>query len=197
MGSFQEFLYVRKPRLSPPPYEVHRLPSCHDPLRVLRVCRHSCVVRLREGTRLDSKAAQLCEGTQRFLHWNGQLQHLVSVFSTVRSPPLTRPSNGIYVATIFGAGFFFDLFFPERYEPANIRWAWKICAVVACITCLADALGMTVIVARYSASITANTADQLAIAQSTVNPPLKYSHNGRAIASVVLLWPGWVATVYS
>jgi len=104
---------------------------------------------------------------------------------------------GIYVATIFGAGFFFDLFFPERYEPANIRWAWRICAVIASVMCLADALGLTVIVARYSASITANNADALAIAQHTINPPLKYSKNGRAIASVVLLWPGWVFTVVS
>jgi hypothetical protein len=108
-----------------------------------------------------------------------------------------RTSVGIYVATIFGAGFFFDLFFPERYEPANIRWAWRICAVIASVMCLADALGLTVIVARYSASITANNADALAIAQHTVNPPLKYSKNGRAIASVVLLWPGWVFTVVS
>ena len=63
--------------------------------------------------------------------------------------------------------------------------------------CLADALGMTVIVAGYSASITANTDDQLAIASEIINPPLKYSHNGRAVASCVLAWPGWVATFAS
>lgn len=101
------------------------------------------------------------------------------------------------MATIFGAGFFFDLFFPERYEPVNIRWAWKICAVIASVMCLADALGTTIIVARDSASITANSADALAIAQATINPPLRYRDNGRAIASVVLLWPGWVFTVVS
>ena len=106
-------------------------------------------------------------------------------------------SVGIFVATIFGAGFFFDLFWPERYEPANIRWAWKICAVIASVMCLADALGTTIIVARDSASITANSADALAIARAKVNPPLTYRKNGRAVASVVLLWPGWVFTVVS
>jgi hypothetical protein len=62
---------------------------------------------------------------------------------------------------------------------------------------LSDALGTTIVVARYTATITANTADALAIAQSTVNPPLRYRENGRAIASVVLLWPGWIFTVVS
>lgn len=102
---------------------------------------------------------------------------------------------GVAVATIFGAAFFFDLFWPERYEPWNIRLSWKISAVVVTIMGLTDALGMTVIVARHRATITANTADQLAIAREVINPPLIYRHNGRAIASVVLLWPGWLATV--
>jgi hypothetical protein len=62
---------------------------------------------------------------------------------------------------------------------------------------LADALGTTIIVARDTASITANTADALAIAEMTINPPLRYRDNGRAVASVVLLWPGWVFTVVS
>ena len=102
---------------------------------------------------------------------------------------------GIAVATIFGAGFFFDLFWPERYEPWNIRLAWRISAVVISIMCLADALALTAIVATYSSTVTADSADQLAIAKEKINPPLIYRHNGRAIASVALLWPGWVATV--
>jgi len=104
---------------------------------------------------------------------------------------------GIFVATIFGAGFFFDLFWPERHESRSVRLAWKICAVLACLMGLADALAFTVIVAKHRATITASTADQLAIARETINPPLVYRHNGRAIASVVLLWPGWVGTVAS
>lgn len=51
---------------------------------------------------------------------------------------------GVAVATIFGAAFFFDLFWPERHESAAVRLAWKISAVVISIMCLADAIAMTV-----------------------------------------------------
>lgn len=51
---------------------------------------------------------------------------------------------GIYVATIFGSGYFFDLFWPERYESPSVRFAWKVCSVLAIIFCLGAALGLTV-----------------------------------------------------
>lgn len=102
---------------------------------------------------------------------------------------------GISVATIFGAAFFFDLFFPTRYEPMNIRWAWRISAVVVCIMALADAIAFTVITATGNAWISANDADTAAIAREHLAPPLTYRHNGKAVASVVLLWLGLVATV--
>jgi lipid-A-disaccharide synthase-like uncharacterized protein len=79
---------------------------------------------------------------------------------------------GIYVATIFGAGFFFDLFWPERHESKSVRFAWKFCSVLACVMCLADALAFTVIVAKHRAYITADNPDQLAIAKMVINPPL-------------------------
>ena len=79
---------------------------------------------------------------------------------------------GIYVATIFGAGFFFDLFWPERHESKSVRFAWKFCSVLACVMCLADALALTVIVATHRAYITADNADELAIAKMAINPPL-------------------------
>ena len=102
---------------------------------------------------------------------------------------------GIAVATIFGAGFFFDLFFPDRFEPLNIRWAWRISAVVVTAMCLADAIAFTVILATGKATITADSADAIAIARMHLSPPGVYRHNGRAVASVVLLWLGLVATV--
>jgi hypothetical protein len=37
---------------------------------------------------------------------------------------------GVFVATIFGAAFFFDLFWPERSETKAVRIAWKACAVL-------------------------------------------------------------------
>lgn len=102
---------------------------------------------------------------------------------------------GIAVATIFGAAFFFDLFFPTRYEPMNIRWAWRISAVVVSIMALADAIAFTVITATGNAWISANSQDAREIAQEHLSPPLRYRDNGKAIASVVLLWIGLVATI--
>lgn len=103
---------------------------------------------------------------------------------------------GITVATIFGAAFFFDLFFPTRYEPTNIRWAWRISAVVVSIMALGDAIAFTVIVATGKARVTADTRDQEEIAREAIGPPLRYRDNGEAITSVVLLWVGLVFTVW-
>lgn len=102
---------------------------------------------------------------------------------------------GIAVATIFGAGFFFDLFFPERFEPRNIRWAWRISALVVTLMAFADAIALTVIVATGNAWISADSEDAKQIAQERLNPPLRYRDNGRAIASVVFLWLGLVGTI--
>jgi len=102
---------------------------------------------------------------------------------------------GIAVATIFGAGFFFDLFFPERYEPKNIRWSWRISALVVTLMAFADAIALTVIVATGNAWISADTQDAADIARQKLSPPLRYRDNGRAIASVVFLWVGLVGTV--
>jgi hypothetical protein len=51
---------------------------------------------------------------------------------------------GILVATIFGSAFFFDLFWPERYETVAVRLSWKIAAVLTTVALLADAVAMTV-----------------------------------------------------
>lgn len=57
---------------------------------------------------------------------------------------------GIAVATIFGAAFFFDLFWPERHEIPSVRLSWKISAIVVTVMCFADAIAMTVCL-HYSA----------------------------------------------
>ncbi len=51
---------------------------------------------------------------------------------------------GIAVATIFGSGFFFDLFWPERHESRGVKLAWKASSVLVSIGALADALALTV-----------------------------------------------------
>jgi uncharacterized membrane protein len=104
---------------------------------------------------------------------------------------------GVTVATVFGAAFFFDLFFPERYEPRNIRWAWRLSAVFVTLCTIGDALAFTVIVATGKATITADTEDAEQIALQHINPPLVYRHNGRAIAATVFLWLGLMGTIAS
>jgi hypothetical protein len=57
---------------------------------------------------------------------------------------------GIAVATIFGSGFFFDLFWPERKEIKSVRLAWKICSLLVSIMALGDALALTVSVIAWN-----------------------------------------------
>ncbi|KAB8261501.1 hypothetical protein BDV32DRAFT_121425 [Aspergillus pseudonomiae] len=106
---------------------------------------------------------------------------------------------GISVATIFGAAFFFDLFWPDRYESPSVRLAWKICAVVVSIMMLSSALLMTVVTAMYSARITGTdaTSAKKFWSEAEKKPALAYRTNPKAVASAVLAWPGWVATTAS
>jgi len=106
---------------------------------------------------------------------------------------------GIAVATIFGAAFFFDLFWPERHESPSVRLAWKISAVVVTVMCFADAIAMTVIVATrhaYVSGVDAAEAQTLLV-QSGNQPNLYYRHNPKCLASTIILWPGLVATIGS
>ncbi|KAF2455873.1 hypothetical protein BDY21DRAFT_386767 [Lineolata rhizophorae] len=107
---------------------------------------------------------------------------------------------GVFVATIFGAAFFFDLFWPERHESRSVRLAWKVCAVLACCFELAAALLMTVEVARHGVGVSGVSraeGERLAALYKHGRAPLRYADNGRAVASAVFAWPGWVATVAS
>ena len=103
--------------------------------------------------------------------------------------------TGIFVATIFGSAFFFDLFWPERHESPSVKLAWKICSIFACVLTLACALAYTVIVAARSAYVTGtNAVESQRLLAMYGGSPLRYRNNGRAIASVVFLWPGMVFT---
>ncbi|KAF2795211.1 hypothetical protein K505DRAFT_240434 [Melanomma pulvis-pyrius CBS 109.77] len=105
---------------------------------------------------------------------------------------------GVYVATIFGSAFFFDLFWPERHESPSVKMAWRICSVLACLMTLACALAFTIILARNSAYVTGTNAEnaQRLLAEYG-GSPMRYRDNGRAIASVVFEWPGMIATFAS
>ncbi|CED84514.1 hypothetical protein [Phaffia rhodozyma] len=105
---------------------------------------------------------------------------------------------GVAVATVFGAGFFFDLFWPERHESKLVKLAWRYSAVFVTVALLADCLAQTVIVARGSVHVTGvdEATKQLALA-AYPTPPLRFRDYGRSVASCVFLWVGWVFTVYS
>jgi len=102
---------------------------------------------------------------------------------------------GIAVATVFGAGFFFDLFFPERVESKGVHLAWKISAVVVSFMALADAIALTVIVATGNAFISGvsrDVNDRLFAENGPPNPV--YRHNAYCVASCVLCWLGMIFT---
>ncbi|GAB7349902.1 hypothetical protein MBLNU459_g0592t1 [Dothideomycetes sp. NU459] len=109
--------------------------------------------------------------------------------------------SGIFVATIFGAAFFFDLIWPERYESPSVRLAWKICSVIACVFYIADAFALTIITARHSAYVNgvdaATAQGLLAHFKKFSESPLAYRENKRAIASVVFVWLGLVSVIAS
>jgi hypothetical protein len=106
---------------------------------------------------------------------------------------------GIAVATVFGSPFFFDVVWPERRESAAVKKAWRIAAIITPLALLADAIAMTVIVARgtvWISGVDAATKAQLAqVAMERFE--MVYRRNARVVAALVLLWCGWVATVGS
>lgn len=110
---------------------------------------------------------------------------------------------GVFVAFIFGAAFFFDLFWPERKESKAVRIAWKTCAILAVLFYTADAFALTIITAmrcqHFSGpGITRNSAYAnylLGMFKKDGGTPRCYRDNGRAIAAVVFVWPGYLSVI--
>ena len=106
---------------------------------------------------------------------------------------------GVFAATVFGAAFFFDLFFPDRYEPRWVHNMWMGSAVFVSIAGLGDALAYTVILCLHSEKVTNYNTDDPALIDALNRAhnktPILYRRSGRAIASVVFLWVGWVCAV--
>lgn len=107
---------------------------------------------------------------------------------------------GVFVAFIFGAAFFFDLFWPERHEIRGVLLAWKICGVLATIFHLAAALWLTIVTARQRSRIVPHIApfnEHFWWMKYTKHSeaPLIYRKNPRAIAAVVFVWLGWVSVL--
>jgi len=105
---------------------------------------------------------------------------------------------GIAVATIFGSGFFFDLFWPERHESRGVKTAWKISSLIVSFMALADAIALTVIVATKKAYISGVPHEEgLLLFRENGKPNPVYRHNPYCVASAVILWPGVVASFAS
>lgn len=203
MGQVQEQLHVEQ-GIPPPTNKVHRLPNRHDLLRREREsgyrrakwyanpihCHHHrplSFVYLLATDYIDQQnyVAAHNPGPETATVHNNDYIGIASFNIFV----------GIYVATIFGSAFFFDLFWPERQESPAVKLAWRVCSVLACLMTLACALAYTVIVATHSAYVTgtdAATASRLLAEYH--GSPLQYRKNGRAVTSVVFLWIGMVAT---
>ncbi|EWC45468.1 hypothetical protein DRE_00867 [Drechslerella stenobrocha 248] len=105
---------------------------------------------------------------------------------------------GVAIATIFGAAFFFDLFWPDRYESRGVKLAWRISAVAVSVAALADALAFTVIVATHECYVDGVDGEESGmLLREAGKPNWKYRKNPMAIAAVVLLWVGLVFTIAS
>ncbi|GAA6009572.1 uncharacterized protein JCM10292_006683 [Rhodotorula paludigena] len=104
----------------------------------------------------------------------------------------------VFVATIFGADFFFLLMFPRHVFPRWYQTTKKALAVFITAGVFACALGATIVIARQSATITG-------VPQSTIDaatdlyfrPPLEYRSWAVNIAWICLIWPGFIACVAS
>jgi len=97
---------------------------------------------------------------------------------------------GVFVATIFGAAFFFDLFWPERHESVGVKIAWRVCSVLACCFTLSSAIVLSVVLSTHRAELVGR------VATYPLDPPLEYKHNHEAVASLALIWLGWLATLW-
>jgi hypothetical protein len=151
MGEVQGILHVQ-PSLSSTEGEDNYLPNCHDSLRSLGISWDSgtlgCVTSpsafllLRPFTDYSFLQTDYIDQQDRITTQSHAQAHVHNVdFVGIASYNIFV---GIMVATIFGSGFFFDLFWPERRESQSVRLAWKICSVVVSFMALAGAIVLTV-----------------------------------------------------
>jgi len=104
----------------------------------------------------------------------------------------------VFVATLFGADFFFLVFWPRQTYPRWYNATKKGLAVGITLGVFAAALMSSVVISRHSAFITGVSAvNAQSLVQVFFRPPLKYNTWPTNIAYVVLLWIGLVFTVAS
>ena len=148
MGQVQGILHVQ-PSLPFAEDKDDCLPNRHDTLRGLRISWHCGIVgyvappstlyTFADCSILQTDYVDQQDGITTRSHTQAHVHN--DDFVGIASYNIFV---GIAVATIFGSGFFFDLFWPERRESKSVRLAWKICSVVVSFMALADAIALTV-----------------------------------------------------
>lgn len=149
MGEVQGLLHVQ-PSLPSAADKDDRLPNRHDPLRGFGIHRNGRVIRYISSSITNPKTCALTTHLQPdYVDQQDGIQTRSNGQAHVHNDDFVGIASynifvGIAVATIFGAGFFFDLFWPERTESKSVRLAWKICSVAVSFMALADAVALTV-----------------------------------------------------
>jgi len=104
----------------------------------------------------------------------------------------------VFVATLFGADFFFLLFWPRRLYPIWYNTVKKVLAVAITGGVFASAVLSNVVVGRHSARIEHVSHEEAkALTDIYFRPPLRYASWPTNIAYVGLLWIGFIFTVAS
>jgi hypothetical protein len=107
---------------------------------------------------------------------------------------------GVYTATVFGAMFFFLLFWPALSETVmwfRIKAAASIFAILAV---LGAAISSTIIVATRNAYLIPSPNGDfqaLQAAFSNPRPPFVYKHYAYVYPWLIFTWIGWLFTIWS
>ncbi|KAF9254113.1 hypothetical protein L218DRAFT_968409 [Marasmius fiardii PR-910] len=129
-------------------------------------------------------------------HWPGSQAHLFR--RDIYGAQVMTIVFCVLVATLFGADFFFLLFFPRRRYPSRYTITKKILAVFITVGVFASALMSTIVIARNSAIISRVSATEAqALTDLFFRPPLQYKKWAVNIAWVCLLWLGFISTAAS
>lgn len=100
------------------------------------------------------------------------------------------------IAIILTLALLFDLFWPERRETSGVQTTWKLSALFASVCQLAASLVTTIVVASQQASVTGIPPESLAAFKDTIQTPLKYSQDTKAVIAITLCWVGCAFAFY-
>ncbi|KAF6746987.1 hypothetical protein DFP72DRAFT_921235 [Ephemerocybe angulata] len=154
-----------------------------------------------------------CTATYSLSKYNSHQSHIESYPFPSASPVQATENNEsliraaistivfcVFVATVFGADFFFLLFFPRRRYPLWWHRLRSGAAVVVMLGVFASAVASTVVIATqeatiYGPGVTEDVRQQ--VIQAYARPPLRYRTWPQNIAWAVLVWLAFALTAAS